>query len=514
MNRFRQGAESAQPVVVLQGQAPQDVSAPGRPDRFGEHIIAAGTGILSRRSLFWAAWILLIASMLLPAPAGSFAGGATNVSGIYVLGKVIVWSRAAPGSTGALDFWRLVILTLGGFANMAFLFTPILRKHASVSTSCKCFLIGGAVMGGCLAFSFADFARLQAYWLWLASVVALALAFIAFPGSGAIAKSPSKRASAGDGSADTGDVPQLIWVWLGFAVFWLIVTGINHSHPAPATATTTAATTNVPTAAALTGYFNDPARIVPPGVAAQLDAALAKFEQQTSNQIAVAIYPRAPHEAIESFTIETADRSRLGRKGLDNGAILFVFMAERSARLEVGYGLEGVLTDVDAHRILDTQLVPAFAKGDYAEGLDATLGAIFTTVQDAYKGDRMPGKPEVFWRQLKVEVPKLIAQAWPALGALELDARFAIAFFGGLLGLGIWGGIWQLGRLLRNLARGVGNLAARRPFNTGMESVGLDSVIDTFKVVGFVLACIAGAAGLVIVAAGGAFGGAGTLVHW
>ena len=189
-------------------------------------------------------------------------------------------------------------------------------------------------------------------------------------------------------------------------------------------------------------------------------------------------------------------------------------MAERSARLEVGYGLEGVLTDVDAHRILDTQLAPAFAKGDYAEGLDATLGSIFAIVQDAYQRQQMPSKPTVFWRQLKVEVPRLAQQAWPTLSGFDLGARIGISFFGGLLGLGLWDGLRQFGRLIRNLVHGAGNLAARRPFNTGMESVGLGSVIDTVKVFGIALAFIAGAAGLVIVAAGGAFGGAGTQIRW
>ena len=188
-------------------------------------------------------------------------------------------------------------------------------------------------------------------------------------------------------------MPQLVWVWLCFAVFWLVVTAVDR-----APAGTAAARADVPAATALPSYFNDNADVVPADMAAQLNSALANFEKETSNQIAVAIYPRAPAGAIETFTIDTADRSRLGRKGLDNGAILFVFMAERAARLEVGYGLEGVLTDVDAHRILSTHLVPAFATGDYAEGLDTALGAIFVIVQDAYKRDRMPGKAAVFWR--------------------------------------------------------------------------------------------------------------------
>ncbi len=303
-------------------------------------------------------------------------------------------------------------------------------------------------------------------------------------------------------------MPPLLWVWLGFTVFWLAVTGIGRMQP-----TARNASAEVP-AAALTTYFNDRANLVPNDMAARLNDALANFERQTSNQIAVAIYPRAPQGAIEAFTIATADQSRLGRKGLDNGAILFVFVAERSARLEVGYGLEGVLTDVGAHRVLEAHLVPAFTKADYAEGLDTTLGAIFVAIEDAYKSDRMPGKATVFWRQLRVEIPKLLKQAWPTLSGFGLDARIGIAFFGGLLGIGIWDGFRQSARLVGNLARGARNLAARRPFNTGMESVGLGSVIDTVKVIAIALAFIAGAAGLVIVATGGAFGGAGALVRW
>lgn len=322
-------------------------------------------------------------------------------------------------------------------------------------------------------------------------------------------KSSPKRGAAKPEGTTPGKVPALIWVWLGFAVFWLAVTGIGRLQT-----TTPDVPAGAPAAAALTTYFNDQANLVPPDMAARLNDALANFERETSNQIAVAIYPRAPQGAIETFTIASAEASRLGRKGMDNGAILFVFVAERSARLEVGYGLEGVLTDVDAHRILEANLVPTFAKGNYTEGLDTTLGAIFVAVQDAYKSDRMPGRATVFWRQLRVEIPKLLQQAWPTLRGLGLDARIAISFFGGLLGIGIWDGLRQFGRLVGNLARGVGNLAARRPFNTGMESVGLESVIDSLKVFGIALAFIAGAAGLVIVAAGGAFGGAGALVRW
>jgi len=145
--------------------------------------------MLSRRTLIWTAWILFVASVLLPAPAGSFVGGASGVSGFYVLGKIIVWSEAAPGSAAAPDFWRIVILTLAMFSNIAFLFTPILRNHRTVSIACKAFLVAALVIGGSVAFAFPEFARLPAYWLWLSSIVVLTLAFAGFDGSGATGKS-------------------------------------------------------------------------------------------------------------------------------------------------------------------------------------------------------------------------------------------------------------------------------------------------------------------------------------
>ena len=303
-------------------------------------------------------------------------------------------------------------------------------------------------------------------------------------------------------------VPPIVRVWLGMTVFWLVITGINRLHPVEKTPPDTFAST------ALTGYLNDETHVIGAGQAAQIGNALSAFENETSNQIVVAVYPRVPHDAIEQFTIETAERSRLGRKGLDNGAILFVFMAERVARLEIGYGLEALMTDADAHRILETQLMPAFAKGNYGDGLDSALAAMFKNVKDAYQQDKMPGRLAVYWLQLKVKVPKLIAQAWPALSALEVESRIGISFFAGLLGMGIWDGLRQSVRLLRNIVRGFGNVVAGRTFTTGMEGIGLQSIIDTLKVFGLVLAIIIGAAGIVIVAAGGTFGGAGAQVHW
>lgn len=314
-------------------------------------------------------------------------------------------------------------------------------------------------------------------------------------------------------AAKTGGVPTIILVWLGITVFWLSVTGINRHYPA-ASASAAASAEAAKTTPALTGYFNDSGHLVAPDKAAQLVNALSGFEKETSNQIVVAVYPRVPYGAIEQFTIEMAERSRLGRDGLDNGAILFLFMTERIARLEIGYGLEAAMTDADAHRILETQLMPEFSNGNYRDGLHAALAAIFKNVKGTYQSGEMPGRLAVYWLQLKVKVPKLIAQAWPTLSALEVGNRIGITIFAGLLGMSIWDGLRQSVRLLRNIGRGIGNVVAGRAFTTGMEGIGLQSIIDTLKVFGLVLAVIIGAAGIVIVTAGGTLGGAGAQVHW
>ena len=492
------------------------------------------SAILSRRSLFLAAWVLLLASVFVPAPSGFFPigsgmagikflgddilGGTSGLSGMWVIGKVVDWSREPPGAAAALGFWHLAVLTLAFFANVAFLFCLFLNDYRRVSLACRIFLVAAVGIGASAALLFPVFARLPAYWLWLASLGVLAWSFLAFEGKG----SSGRAAFARRADTDTGDVPLVVWMWLGFLAFWLAVTWIGASRP---TATPgTQPKSDFPAAKALESYFSDQAGLIAADKAVKMNSALAAFEKDTSNQIAVAIYPRSPSGSIEDFTIATAERSRLGRKGLDNGAILFVFMNERSARLEVGYGLEGVLTDVGAHRILESRLKPAFAQGNYDEGLDTTLGAIFETVRDGYSQGRMPGKLEVMWRQVAVASPKLVHQALPALAGLGFLPRFISSFFGGVFATIACYVLREVVRILYYLGRLARNTIATRPGAT-IERIGFDAILEKLKLLGFslevivgsagfALAAIASVAGIVVIAAGGGFGGAGAMVRW
>ena len=463
----------------------------------------ATPSFISRRSLFWLAWVLLAVSLLIPAPSGSFVNGASGISAFYVFGKAVVWSEAAAGSTGDLGFWPAAILTLALLSNIAYLFTAYMRRVPSVSIAWKAILLVSLAIDASIAFLIPEFARLPAYWIWLASMAALAVAYVAFPGEGAIDGAKPRKHTAG---LDRGEVPPLFWIMLGFTVFWLAVSAANRAYPQQDTAGSISAP--------LTSYVTDRASVLSGGGDARLAEALDKFEKETSNQIVVAIYQRAPAGSIEEFTIRIADRSRLGRKGIDNGAILFVFMDERIARLEVGYGLEGTLTDAEAHRVLEEHLAPSFAKGLYFYGLDATLGTIFNLVEDAYKQDRMPGGLTVWWRQVKVELPKAVSNLWPTMSNLGLAGRVGVSVAGPFILLILWSVLGQWIRLAGDVAQGVRNLRAHRAFTSGMEAVDIGELWDSLKFTIWVAVGAVPAAGLVVVALGGAFGGAGALIHW
>jgi uncharacterized protein len=134
-------------------------------------------------------------------------------------------------------------------------------------------------------------------------------------------------------------------------------------------------------------YFNDYAGLIGAADAQRLDAKLKAFDEQTSNQVVVAVFPELPSPSLEDFTIRTAQSWRAGREKLDNGIVLFVFVKDRKSRIEVGYGLEGALPDVTAKQILDDTMAPRFRAGDFAGGLEAAIDAIIAATRGEYKAE-------------------------------------------------------------------------------------------------------------------------------
>lgn len=131
-------------------------------------------------------------------------------------------------------------------------------------------------------------------------------------------------------------------------------------------------------------HFNDYAGVVSAADAQRLDAKLAAFEQQTSTQLVVAVFPKLPSASLDDFTIHTVEKWKVGGKQSDNGAVFFVFVADRMMRIETGYGLEGSLPDQLAARILDEAVRPRLRAGDWAGGLEAGIDGIIAATRGEY----------------------------------------------------------------------------------------------------------------------------------
>lgn len=114
---------------------------------------------------------------------------------------------------------------------------------------------------------------------------------------------------------------------------------------------------------------------------AQLERTLSAFETQKGSQIAVLIVPGTQPEAIEQYGIRVAEQWKLGRKGIDDGALLLVAKDDRAMRIEVGYGLEGVLTDATSKRIISEIITPRFKEGDFYGGIAAGVDQMIRVVE-------------------------------------------------------------------------------------------------------------------------------------
>ena len=134
-------------------------------------------------------------------------------------------------------------------------------------------------------------------------------------------------------------------------------------------------------------YFNDYAKVVPADKAQAMNAKLEQFERDTTNQILVAVFPRLPEGTyLEDYCVTTAQAWGPGGKKRDNGLVLFAFISDRKVRMEVGYGLEGVVPDSIAASIIREQIAPQFKTGNYAAGLDQAIDALFQATRHEYHG--------------------------------------------------------------------------------------------------------------------------------
>jgi uncharacterized protein len=167
---------------------------------------------------------------------------------------------------------------------------------------------------------------------------------------------------------------------------------------------------------------------------ATLEQTLAAFESRKGSQIAVLLVPTTQPETVEQYAVRVEESWKLGRKGVDDGVLLLIAKTDRKLRIEVGYGLEGVLPDATAKRIISDDITPRFKQGDFYGGISAGVERMIKLID----GETLPP-------------PK--ARSRPGSG-MSIDHLLVIGFilvfvvggilraiFGRFIGAGIVGGI-------------------------------------------------------------------------
>ena len=202
--------------------------------------------------------------------------------------------------------------------------------------------------------------------------------------------------------------------------------------------------------------MNDYAGLLQPAERQGLESFLAEREAATGTQMAIALFRSLEGESLEDVANRLFQKWRLGHKGLDNGVLLVVFVQDRKLRIEVGYGLEAVLTDAEADQIIRNAIAPRFREQRYAAGLEAGAVAVYERIApggarrpvETQARDRRPGTGE---SSAQVYLLAFLALIGVTVGGLALEASrqrgYTAARRGwGRSGPGVWyGGGWGSG---------------------------------------------------------------------
>ena len=141
---------------------------------------------------------------------------------------------------------------------------------------------------------------------------------------------------------------------------------------------------------ALTGHVTDQTGTLTAEQKATLEQSLTAFEARKGSQLAVLMIASSAPEEIEQYALRVAEQWKLGRKKVDDGAILVVAKNDRTLRIEVGYGLEGALNDATSKRIIDEIILPRFKSQDFYGGIAAGVEQIIRVID----GEPLPPPSE------------------------------------------------------------------------------------------------------------------------
>ena len=148
----------------------------------------------------------------------------------------------------------------------------------------------------------------------------------------------------------------------------------------------------------LTGRVVDLTGTLTSGDTAALNQKLKDLETRKGSQVAILIVPTTQPETFAQFSIRVADAWKIGCKKIDDGALMVVAKNDRHLRVEVGYGLEGSLTDVTTKRIIDEEITPRFRAGDFAGGISAGIERMIKVID----GEPLPAPQPPQWQDTGV----------------------------------------------------------------------------------------------------------------
>jgi uncharacterized protein len=251
----------------------------------------------------------------------------------------------------------------------------------------------------------------------------------------------------------------------------------------------------------LSGRVTDQTATLSAEQKAALEQTLQAFEARKGSQLAILVVPTTAPETIEQYSLRVAEQWKLGRKKIDDGAVLVVAKTDRALRIEVGYGLEGALNDATSKRIISEIITPRFKDGDFYGGISAGVDQIIHVID----GEPLPqpkGKPAAGIADMQQYVPVIFILALVLGGVLRsVLGRFPGALVtGGAVAAIAW---LVAGALSIALVAGVMALLFTL-FGGGMGGLGAGGGRGGFGTGGF-----GGGGG-----GGGGFGGGGASGRW
>lgn len=216
------------------------------------------------------------------------------------------------------------------------------------------------------------------------------------------------------------------------------------------------------------GFVNDFANLLSDPVEAELETELAEFEKETTSEIAVVTVETLEGLTVEDYAVRLFESWGIGKKDKDNGVLFIVAEAERKVRIEVGYGLEGVITDGRAGRLLDEAVIPSLRQNDFETGIRNGVKAIESYIRVGSPPEPLEDNPvNEFWDDYFV---LLFVLAIVTIYLFDYMARSKSVWLGG-----IWGFIVGI---VVGLAIGGLVAALIMPFISGGMGTGLDYLLS------------------------------------